>query len=257
MLFIWIRKLTYCIWENIFNVLLMNFIMVLLFSVTLILSLVSHSIFITIFLFTFFFIFKGIHDIGLALMFKKAVLHEAICINDYLNAIKSGGILRGCLSGILQTIIIAGLLTGIPFYFKIAGLLGWVAMGMVIWVFVIYILIMQWFPSVCAFFPGPISEQLGKCLLFTMQNLGLSLFSLVFGFLLDILSIFTIFIIPGLSGNIILANSALELVIQKYKWIEKQQTGQSTKFCWKEILDEEEKLMGNKTLKNVIFPWQY
>ncbi len=144
----------------------------------------------------------------------------------------------------------------VPFYLSRGSFLGWFAAGTLFWCFLLVLLALQWFPAVRTLLPGPVGASVRKCFLLLADNLGFSILLALYSAAGLAISLFSAFLVPGLSGTVLGSVVALRLILKKYDWLEAHPGADRRRIPWEEILEEERDLVGKRTLKGMIFPWK-
>jgi len=202
---------------------------------------------------------------GLVLWFAYATVCAAVLrsVADYKDigflafrsAWKTHG-LAGALYGVFLVCLGGLFLLAGPFYLSQGTLLSWFAFGILFWCAAAVLLALQWFPAIRALLPGTLRATLRKCFLLMVDNLGFSIFLGVYTLFNLAFSLFTAFLVPGVSGTMLGVVDALKLLLKKYDWLEAHPDANRRKIPWAELLEEEKELVGKRTLKGMIFPWK-
>jgi hypothetical protein len=142
----------------------------------------------------------------------------------------------------------------IPYYFLQGSLISLVIGTLLAWMTIIL--------SFCTLFFLPVSFQLNRkikksiriCLTLVFDNTAFCLVLGLFVVILAAMSSLTVTILPGLFGICILVNSAVKIRLLKYDYLEKNKD--TVKVPWLTVLEDEVKLVGKRTIRNMIFPWK-
>ena len=70
------------------------------------------------------------------------------------------------------------------------------------------------------------------------------------------MSVFTMGIIPGITGMQLAAEDAIRLMMMKYDYLEENPEADRKHIPWEDILYDEKEKVGPRSLKNMIFPWK-
>ncbi|NLJ45389.1 MAG: hypothetical protein GX430_02375 [Treponema sp.] len=186
---------------------------------------------------------------------KEAAEYRDLSLSAFLQSLKSRWGL-GLAYGFALSAASFLFRIAVPFYLSRGGFLGWFAAGTLFWCFLIALLALQWFPAVRALLPGSLRSSLRKCFLLLADNLGFSIFLALYSALGLVLSVFSAFLVPGISGTMLGTVDALRLLLKKYDWLEAKPGADRRKIPWDELLSEERDLVGKRTLKGMIFPWK-
>ena len=190
-----------------------------------------------------------------AAVLRDAAEYRNLSLPAFRDALRTHAA-AGLVYGLALALLLLLFLTAFPFYLSRGGILGWFAAGTLFWCFLIALLALQWFPAVRALLPGTLGASVRKCFLLLADNLGFSILLALYSTAGFILSMFSAFLAPGISGTALGSVVALRLLLKKYDWLEAHPDADRRKIPWPEILEEERDLVGNRTLKGMIFPWK-
>jgi uncharacterized membrane protein YesL len=149
------------------------------------------------------------------------------------------------------------ILYGIPFYFSMSNYFGLIIGFMIFWILVATVLAMQYFFPLCFHMEGDGAfKTLKKCFLVVPDNLGTTLF-LALRSVIDLaLTALTASMIPGLAGIALSRMDTTRLLMKKYDFLEANPDCKRKDINWEDLLYEERKLVGPRSLKGMIFPWK-
>ncbi|MGL4982620.1 MAG: hypothetical protein ACRC4W_07210 [Treponemataceae bacterium] len=240
---------------------------------------------------TFFFLsFASIHPILLAISIfivipacmillcsaNKAIAdlsnYKSIHIKDFFTNIPRVWKF-GLLFGLFVAALIFFIVIGIPFYLSLNHFIGLFLSGVLFWLSVIFLLALQWTLPIYAQLDNNIKKALKKSFILLFDNMKFSIYLLlnntIFFIFLALISInypffsgllILFLVIPGLSGLLLSLNNAFKLRLYKYDWLDKQPKENIKKLQknipWEELLQEDEEIIGDRTLKDFIFPWK-
>ncbi|OJF77035.1 MAG: hypothetical protein BKP49_04045 [Treponema sp. CETP13] len=164
------------------------------------------------------------------------------------------------LFGLLISIVIILVALGIPFYLSYGNFVGLSLAFFIFWAALVIVLALQWFLPLYSQLHGGFLKTLKKSFILLFDNTGFSLLLFFYSIFMMIFSVILIFVVPGTVGICMAQNNALKLRMKKYDWLEAHpEIIPSTvrkQIPWEEILDEDKEIVGNRTLKNLIFPWK-
>lgn len=163
---------------------------------------------------------------------------------------------RGLSMAILAALWLAVATLALPFYAGMGTLLGTFAGAAVFWVLVLSALALQFYASASARLHGNPIKIAKKCFLIFFDNPLFAIGTALYGLLLAALSLFLVFLFPGPVGLALYADEALRLRLLKYDYLEAHPEADRRRIPWEEILAEERELVGNRSLKSLIFPWK-
>jgi len=210
--------------------------------------------------------------LGMILVFAGASCAAQIAgfdspaIRDFFSnipTVAADGFRFGLLYG---TLILAGAV-GIPSYFSMGNMVGFICAVFLFWVEVIALLAFQWFIPIKFLMHNSFKKCLKKSFIILFDNFAFSVFLGVYTLFLAVLSLFLFFLMPSFSGIALAHINALRLRLYKYDWLEKQADAASdadalkklrhARIPWDELLAEDKELVGPRPLKSFIFPWKY
>ncbi|MGL4987337.1 MAG: hypothetical protein ACRC5H_09420 [Treponemataceae bacterium] len=177
------------------------------------------------------------------------------------------------LFGLFLSVLVVLLFIGIHFYLSLGNFMGLFLSGVLFWFSVIFILAFQWTLPVYAQLDNGFKKSIKKSFILLFDNMWFSIYlflnNVIFFIFLLLVSInypffsgllILFLLIPGLTGLLLSVNNALKLRLYKYDWIdahpnENIRTLQKN-IPWEDLLKEDEEIVGERTLKNFIFPWR-
>ena len=181
--------------------------------------------------------------------------------HDAWGAFKNGvkrNIRHSLLFSLILILFFANLLLVIPFYASFGNIFGYIISVILIWVEIIIILALPYYFPLMNLLPGDRAFKTAKkCLLIVGGNMGFTLFYLVYSIICLALSIFTIGIIPGLTGMQLASQDAMKLLMYKYDYLEENPDANPKHLPWDDLLYDEREKVGPRSLKSMIFPWKY
>ena len=173
----------------------------------------------------------------------------------------------GALFGLFVALLSAVAFVTIPFYFRIwipadgseGSTWGLALLAIVFWLLVITVLALQWFLPIRSLMHNPFLKCLKKCYILFFDNVGFTIALFLNNLLLILISIFTIGLIPSISGITLANTNALRLRLYKYDWIEvnpRLTKEQLRDVPWDELLQTDKETLGPRKLKSFFFPWK-
>lgn len=265
------KKNTWDIWENLFHVIVLNFItLAVLFGCA---TLCIGS-------FTFFpkseiygNIYFTITEIFACIMISIFVFAEgdnAFKIADFetptfANYFKSfASVLKDAiLFGLFTGILIAVAFVSIPFYYKLFlsnnNYLFLVFAVLILWFIIITFLALQWFLPVRSIMHNKFWKCVKKSYILFFDNLGFSIALFLVNVLNFALSVFFLCLAPGFHGMTITNVNALRLRLYKYDWLEVNPDltfKEQRNVPWAELLEKDKKTFGPRTFKSFFQPWK-
>ena len=163
----------------------------------------------------------------------------------------------GIAIGLVALLVIFSFTVGIPFYFGMKGFLGLFLASLLFWVNLTLILASQYFLPLAARRGGSLRRNARVALTLLLDNLAFTFFLLLYNSVSLVLSIAVAFLVPGFAGLALAGADAVKLRLRKYEWLEgKEPAARKQRIPWDELLVEEKDLVGERTLKGMIFPWK-
>lgn len=109
--------------------------------------------------------------------------------------------------------------------------------------------------------PKSFFDAIKKCFVILLDNLGSSASLAVHNIFLSVLSIVMAGLLPGFGGLGLARANYIVLICKKYDFIKQWNTEHKTqplpkKLPWADILQEDIRTTGNRTLKTFFFPWK-
>jgi uncharacterized membrane protein YesL len=158
--------------------------------------------------------------------------------------------------GLIWLAVVLVVVIGFPTYASMGGWLGLAAIVFLFWAIVIWTLASQYFFPIRAQLDTGIRKILRKSFVIFFDN---TIFSIVVGIASLVViagSVFTAFLIPGITGLLILHQVALRLRLLKYDYLEEHPEANRREIPWDAILIDEKERVGKRTLRGMIFPWK-
>ena len=162
------------------------------------------------------------------------------------------------LYALLLVFAIANIFLIIPFYASFGNIVGYIISVILIWVEVIALLAMPYYFPLMNLLPGdkPLKTA-KKCLLIVGGNMGFTIFYAIYRIICTAISVFTIGIVPGVTGMQLASQDAMKLLMYKYDYLEENPDADMKHIPWDDLLYDEKEKVGPRSLKSMIFPWKY
>ncbi len=148
------------------------------------------------------------------------------------------------------------LTVGIPFYLSQAGILGLFLASLLFWTCLVALLASQYYLPLEARRGGGFRKNVKVAMILVLDNPGFTLFLFLYNTLSLVISTLMAFMAPGFAGIALASADAVKLRLMKYNWLEQHPGAQKKHLPWAEILAEEKEMVGERTLKGMIFPWK-
>jgi hypothetical protein len=268
-------KKNFCdVWDNLFHLALINFILTLILAGGFYLcyavgkmgldegKLNLLTIAAIIFICMVFHVFLFAEGDNEAAIVRFETPHFKNYFKNILPSIKDG-MLFGFFVAMLGVIAFITL----PYYFSIwlpadgskGHLWGLLLMSLSFWFLVITLLALQWFLPVRSLMGNKFWKCLKKCYLIFFDNTGFSLLLALNNLVMLIITIFTLGLVPGFNGICLANTNALRLRLYKYDWLEVNPgltRKQAKDVPWDELLAKDKHTLGPRKFKSFIFPWK-
>ena len=193
---------------------------------------------------------------------NSIVNYDSIEFVDFFKKIPSC-ILDGVFLGITYFVLFVLTFFGVQYYFqKGATFVGLMAGCMFCWIAVTIFMALQWFIPIRCAFHNKFGKTFKKCFIVLINNLPFSIFIIIYNLFLCVVSIIMIGLAPGICGVIFARSNAFRLILKKYDYIEEVQKEDASvdvrkiKIPWKQILEEDNEMVGKRTFKNFFMPWK-
>lgn len=146
----------------------------------------------------------------------------------------------------------------IPFYISMQNTVGLILAVVLLWVFIALSMALVYYFPLMNLLPGdrPL-KTLKKCFIILGDNIGFSVFFLIYNVIVVALSIGTMGLIPGVGGYMLASQDAMKLLMLKYDYLEEHPDANRRKLPWYDLLFDERDKVGPRSFKSMIFPWKY
>ncbi|PKL05702.1 MAG: hypothetical protein CVV53_08120 [Spirochaetae bacterium HGW-Spirochaetae-9] len=162
----------------------------------------------------------------------------------------------GLVVGAINVALWFSLTVGIPFYLSQKGFLGLFLASLLFWTCLVALLASQYYLPLEARRGGGFSKNVRVAMILVLDNPGFTLFLFAHNAASLALSALTAFMAPGLAGVALASADAAKLRLMKYDWLEHNPGVDKKHLPWTDILGEEKEMVGERTLKGMIFPWK-
>ena len=179
---------------------------------------------------------------------------------DAWNAFRTGikrNIRHSLLFFLLNLFALVNLLLLLPFYMAMGNIPGLLIAIVLIWLEVIIFLGIAYYFPLMNLLPGdrPLKTA-KKCLIIVGDNLGFTLFFVIYRLVVSAFSLFSMGLIPGFAGAQLAGQDAMKLLMMKYDYLEENKDADRKHLPWADLLYDEREKVGPRSLKNMIFPWK-
>lgn len=255
-----IKKAFYDGWDNLLQILLMNIIIIAIGFGGFFLASITVSILpLSFALLAVAVAVEGIVILGVSGIMARVAEYRTFSFLDLWHSATETwkhGALYGLMTGAIALVFVIT----VPYYLQLGNLLGFTLAVLIFWIAVIVILSLQWFLPIRSQLDKRFLKCVKKSFIIFFDNPGFSLFLFLYSAVTLIVSAFTAFLLPGISGLILAQNNALRLRLYKYDWLEKNpqiDTKAAKKMIpWHELIAEDVETLGHRTFRNFFFPWK-
>ncbi len=173
-----------------------------------------------------------------------------------LRAAFSAGIVPGLQFGAIVTVATVLASVVFPFYSSIGNFMGLFATSLAFWLFLCLFLTLQYFlPWQAANGGGFMSSFRASFMLFMDAPL-FSLFLAIDGLICMAVSPLVAFLLPGPAAAVLASCEAVRLRSYKLHWMKQSGTAKG-RVPWDELLADDIEALGQRTIKQLFFPWSH
>ncbi|HUW69938.1 MAG TPA: hypothetical protein VMX33_06865 [bacterium] len=197
----------------------------------------------------------GVWSSTAAFSFGRIADFKSCTFADVLEALRNG-LVSGLQFGAMITLTIATATVSLPFYASIGGTMGLFFAGLLFWILATMILTLQYFLPIRAITGARFMESI-RLAFFMMMDAPLFALALALdGIVCLLLSAMVAFLLPGSAGAMLAATEATRLRLYKFEWL--RQTAGATRQAvpWKALLADDSEKLGDRRLKDFMFPWK-
>ena len=171
------------------------------------------------------------------------------------------GIIRNIRHSLLFSLIlimaVLNALLIIPFYLSYANAFGLIIAVILLWLEIIILLCIPYYFPLMNHLPADRPFKTArKCIIIVGDNFGFTIFFFIYNIICVAFSVFTMGIIPGITGMQLAAEDAIRLIMMKYDYLEENPDADRKHIPWEDILYDEKEKVGPRSLKNMLFPWK-
>ncbi|MBN1500384.1 MAG: hypothetical protein JW982_09515 [Spirochaetes bacterium] len=253
------KKVFYESWDNFYKLLIINIPVaaVVLPSLYLVYAALSIPMFVIPLLVIITFLLNLYF--GVVSGCANSMLHrEQLDLKKYLSFFKISLIPAFVLT-LISLFILCVFLLAIPFYVKIGGFPGFFASSIIFWASVLWLLSSQFYWPLYYLEKNKQKDILKKSIALLFDNKRLALLLAFIFIIYTAFSVFTGFLLPGISFVSYIQQCGVNMLLKKYSYLNTLSgKGQFPKknIPWRIILEQDFLELENRTLKNVIFPWK-
>jgi len=255
-----IRKTFYDLWDNMFRIVVLNLGFIACVAISFFLprlgDLFTDSDILKLILFAPGILICSIYLAMAAFTIKPISDYGSFSFQDFFKTFKTAWP-AGLVMGFFVIFLFLIVTVTIPEYIAMEPpMVGLVLASIIFWTAFFAVLSFQYYFSVITRLGPGLRKALKKSVLIAMDNTGLSIFLIIHNIFVLIISSFLVFMFPGPVGILLYIDQAVRLRLLKYNWLEANPGVNRRKIPWDELLIEEREKTGERTLKNIIFPWK-
>lgn len=158
--------------------------------------------------------------------------------------------------GLIAVLHILVLSIAIPVYGSMQNIFGLAALVFLLWGSLIWAIASQYYLPLRDRLDRKIRKIIKKCFILFFDNTFFSITLGIGAVAIFALSAFTAFLIPGIATVLLWWNVALKLRLYKYDYLEQNPGANRRRIPWDALLVEDRERVGKRTLKGMIFPWK-
>lgn len=271
MIKLFLRKVFYDIWDNFFHSLVFNFMLTAICAAGVqVYARISNPL-LQAAVAALFFLPAGSLLAAMSSLYGQVSDYRRFAFKDLLPALKESWKAGLALFAVLFFVLLL-LFSAVPFCFFMMTIPGFLAAAFLFCLAVFLLAALQWFLPVYYRLNKDFIACIKKSFLLLFDNPGFSIFLLAFSALLLVVSILLGFIVPGWTSLLIAQQGMLRLLMFKCDWLESEEKKlaaslgeghaalsakrERPRVPWDELLAEEEKSVGHRTLKSFFLSWK-
>lgn len=144
-----------------------------------------------------------------------------------------------------------------PFYASLGGFFGLFATSLAFWLFASLWLTLQYFLPLKAARGAPFVETMRTSFLLFLDAPAFALASAIDGALCVALSPVVAFLLPGPAAAVLVSCEATRLRLRRMDWLAgRSGGGKPGRTPWPELLADDAEALGERGLKDLLFPWK-
>lgn len=157
---------------------------------------------------------------------------------------------------IIFSFIIGSVILFIPFYFRLGNYAGYLFAGILIFASFIFANALMYYFPLCLIRDDKPIVIFKYCIGFVVDNKLFTIALALHNLVLIVLSAITFFAFPSYLGHANSSFIAVKLLLIRYDYMKENKLTKRREIDIFEMLYEENKKVGNRTLRNTIFPWK-
>lgn len=255
-----IKKAFYDGWDNLLQIVLINFFVILIglggFTVA---RLTVDNAYVALSVLAVTVLAEFVLAFAISAVMSRASAYRSFSFKDFF--VELGKTWKhGLLFGAIVCAFAFALTLAFPYYLGLGNFVGFVIATTLFWVVLLVALSLQWFIPIRSQLDANFLKCLKKSFIIFFDNPGFSLFMFFYGIVLAALSLVMVFLAPGVAGILLAYNDAFRLRMYKYDWIEAHPDmdfrAARKAVPWDELIENDREILGDRTLRSFIFPWK-
>jgi uncharacterized membrane protein YesL len=255
-----IKKAFYDGWDNLLQIVLINFFVILIalggFSMA---RALADSPYIALSIIAVTIIAEFTLAFAISAVMARAASYRSFSFKDFFADLASTW-KHGLLFGVIICALVFALTLAFPYYLGLGNFIGFVIATTLFWVVLLVALSLQWFIPIRTQLDTNFMKCLKKSFIIFFDNPGFSVFMFFYSLVLAALSLVMVFLAPGVAGILLGYNDAFHLRMYKYDWMEAHPEldfKQARKAIpWDELIENDRDIVGTRSLRSFIFPWK-
>jgi len=255
-----IKKSFFDGWDNLLTLMALNALVIgVMFGGFFLADFFSGTIVVSVSCMAIAFLLEGVILTGMSHALFAVAAYKRFSWRDFAVGMRASW-RHGALFSLFVGLVALILSVAIKYYLGLGSLIGTFLALLLFWFAFALILCLQWFLPVRTQLDKRFIKCVRKCFLIFFDNPGFSVFMFLYSIALAILSIFPLFLLPGVSGLLLAQNEAFRLLMYKYDWIERHPEldfrSARKAVPWEELIANDRETVGERSLKHFIFPWK-
>lgn len=252
-----VKKWFFDMWDHFLPVIIMNlgFILVLVVPFLLPSALLDVSVALSVASLVVGVLLFFLYSSAVAFACREIANYQAPTFKQFFGYFKETWPAGLVLGGIYSLHVLI-LWVAFPVYGAMGNILGLAAIVFLFWASVIWLLASQFYLPIRSRLDTNIKKIIRKSFIIFFDNTWFSLLVGLGTVAIFLVSGFTAFLIPGITGVMLWQQVALKLRLYKYDYLEENPDADRKKIPWTALLIDEKERVGKRTLRGMIFPWK-
>lgn len=252
-----IKKAFWDTWDNLFKVIILNFLTLPSIGLTYLgLKILVSGNFLGL-IFVFISLVVLIIHLGASAYLVRDIGNTNFnSLKDYIKYLKEDFSVK-IKFALAWSVFIVVTMFSITFYLGGTGLLSLVPLALVFWFALTTAIATLFFFPIKTRLEGDFKKLIKKSFILLLDNPGAALFTFVYTIVLFVLSVPTIGLLPpGLISILFVVDTTTHMYELKYDYLEANPDADRKKIPWKELYYELNENIGPRSFRSLIFPWK-